>query len=225
MDALIRVALGEDDFLGREGMTRVLEHLAGIELVASSADLGSLRAEIARTQPDVVLVDARMPPDGADGGIRLAAELRSTHPRMGVVVLSRRASPAEATALFAEGSFRRAYLLQDRVKDPMDIARAIREVADGGAVVDPRLVDELIAARDARRSPSPLAGLSPRELEIVALIAEGWTNSAIADRLGITRRGVERHINAIFAKLDLGDPGDISRRVKTALLFLAEPRT
>ena len=222
MDALIRVALGEADFLGREGMTRVLERLVGIELVAACSDLDALRSEIDRCRPDVVLVDAHMPPDGADGGVRLAAELRSTHPRMGVVVLSRRASASEATALFAEGSFRRGYLLQERVQDPTDIARALGEVADGGAVVDPRLIDELVAARRARSSPSPLAILSPRELEIVGLIAEGLTNGAIAERLGITRRGVERHINAIFGKLDLGDPGDISRRVKTALLFLAE---
>jgi DNA-binding NarL/FixJ family response regulator len=154
MNALIRVALGEADFLGREGMTRVLERLVGIQLVATCADLDTLRSEIDRCRPDVVVVDAEMPPDGADGGVRLAVELRLTHPRTGVVVLSRRASPSEATALFADGSFRRGYLLQERVQDPTDIARAIGEVAEGGAASSTSSSRRAARARRPRRSPS-----------------------------------------------------------------------
>ena len=216
----IRVVLAEDDFLAREGITAVLDGVDGIELVASCGDLDTLRAEIDRTGPDVVLTDIRLPPGRGDEGIRLAVELRTTHPRVGVVVLSQHVEALHATTLFADGSHRRAYLLRDRIKDPEELGNAIREVAGGGAVVDPRIVDELLSAPH-RRERSPLGALTPRELQIVALIAEGHSNSAIAERLSITKRGVERHINSIFAKLELGDSEDVSRRVKAALLFLA----
>jgi DNA-binding NarL/FixJ family response regulator len=216
---VIRVALAEDNFLAREGITAVLEGLDGIELVASCGDLDTLRAEIERTGPDVVVTDIRLPPGFADEGIQLAGELRAKHPRVGVVVLSQHVEPSYATTLFAYGSQRRAYLLKERLKDAEELARAIREVAGGGAVVDPRIVDELLAG--LRRERSPLAALTAREREILALIAEGHSNSAIAERLAITKRGVERHINSIFAKLDLGESEDVSRRVKAALLFLA----
>jgi DNA-binding NarL/FixJ family response regulator len=220
----IRVALGADDFLEREGITRVLEHIDGIELVAACAGSDELRREIERTEPDVVLADVARPAE-ASAGIALAAELRSTHPRIGVVVLSDRAEPGHATALFAEGSYRRAYMLKDRLADAAELGRAIREVADGGAVVDPRIVDEFMAARRRRERAAPLAALTPREREILALIAEGLANSAIAERLSISKRGVERHVNAIFSKLALGDGEDVSRRVKAALVFLAgEPQ-
>jgi DNA-binding NarL/FixJ family response regulator len=217
----IRVVLAEDDFLAREGITRVLERLDGIELVASCGDLDTLRAEIERTNPDVVLTDIRMPPRHTDEGLRLAAELRSTHPRIGVIVLSQHAEPVYATALFAEGSYRRAYLLKERLNRSADLARAIREVAEGGAFVDAAIVDQLLSAWRPHDA-APLSALTAREREILALVAEGYTNRAIADRVGITKRGVERHINTIFAKLDLGDPDDVSRRVKAALLYLAD---
>jgi DNA-binding NarL/FixJ family response regulator len=216
---VIRVALAEDNFLAREGITAVLEGLDGIELVASCGELETLRAEIERTRPDVVVTDIRLPPGFMDEGIQLAGELRATHPRIGVVVLSQHVEPLYATALFAHGSHRRAYLLKESLKDSEELARAIREVAGGGAVVDPLIVDELLSA--PRREGSTLGALTARELEILALIAEGHSNSAIAERLAITKRGVERHINSIFAKLDLGDSEDVSRRVKAALLFLA----
>jgi DNA-binding NarL/FixJ family response regulator len=219
--AAIRVALAEGDFLAREGITRVLERLDGIELVASCGDLETLRAEIERTNPDVVLTDVRMPPRHTDEGLRLAAELRSTHPRIGVIVLSEQAEPGYATALFAQGSHRRAYLLKERLHESADLARAIREVAGGGAFVEAAVVDQLLSAWRPR-DPAPLSALTAREREILALIAEGYTNRAIADRVRITKRGVERHINTIFAKLDLGDPDDVSRRVKAALLYLAD---
>jgi DNA-binding NarL/FixJ family response regulator len=214
--APIRVVLGEDNFLAREGITRVIDGLAGVELVAVCADLGSLRAEIERTRPDVVVTDIRMPPDHTDEGIRLAGELRATQPRVGVVVLSQHVEPLYATALFAAGSYRRAYLLKERLTNPAELGRAIEEVAGGGALVDPRVVDELISLQ---RADSPLEALTPREREILALIAEGEANSAIAVRLGITKRGVERHVNSIFHKLGLADTPDVSRRVKAALLF------
>jgi DNA-binding NarL/FixJ family response regulator len=216
----IRVVLGEDNFLAREGITSVLSGLDGIELVASCGDLDSLRASIEDVRPDVVLTDIRMPPDLTDEGVRLATELRSTHPEIGVVVLSQHAEPLYAMALFAEGSHQRAYLLKERLTEPGELGRAIREVAAGGALVDPRVVDELLSVQ-AGRELSPLAALTERERELLGLIAEGYANGAIADRLGITKRGVERHINAIFAKLDLSDAEDVSRRVKAALFFLA----
>jgi DNA-binding NarL/FixJ family response regulator len=217
---VIRVVLEADDFLEREGITRVLERIDGIELVAACAGSDALRRAIERTEPDVVLADVA-PPPADDAGIALAAELRTTHPRIGVVVLSDRAEPGHATALFADGSYRRAYMLKDRLTDAAELARAIREVADGGAVVDPRIVDEFMAARRRREQAAPLTALTPREREILALIAEGLANSAIAERLDISKRGVERHVNAIFSKLALGDGEDVSRRVKAALVFLA----
>jgi DNA-binding NarL/FixJ family response regulator len=217
--AAVRVVLGEDDFLDREGIASVLDRLEGIELVASCRDIATLRAAIGRTVPDVVVTDVRLPPHHGDEGVQLAVELRATYPKMGLVLLSERADPAHALGLFADGSFRRAFLLKERLREPVELGRAIQEVAGGGALVDPRVVDELLAA-ERRRGSSPLAALTPRERDILALIAEGCSNSAIADRSGIGKRGVERHINAIFGKLDLGEAEDVSRRVRAALLFL-----
>jgi DNA-binding NarL/FixJ family response regulator len=218
--SVIRVVLGEDDFLDREGIASVLGRLDRIELVATCRDLETLRAAVEQVRPDVVVTDVRLPPEHADEGVRLAMELRRTHPKIGLVLLSERADPNHALGLFADGSFRRAFLLKERLREPVELARAIREVASGGALVDPRVVDELLAAQ-RRPAPSPLAALTPREHEILARIADGASNSAIADGVGISKRGVERHINAIFAKLDLGENGDVSRRVRATLLYLA----
>lgn len=217
----LRVVLGEDNFLAREGITAVLEQLDGIELVASTADVDSLRAAIEENRPDVVVTDIRMRPGNADEGIRLAQELRRTHPRIGVVVLSQHPEPFHATAVFADGAARRAYLLTERLRKPQELAHAIREVAAGGAVVDPRVVDDLLTAS---RGPatSPLSALTPRQLEILELVARGYANSAIALRLGIGKRSVERHINAIFATLEISRSDDVSRRVTAALLFLED---
>jgi DNA-binding NarL/FixJ family response regulator len=216
----IRVVLGEDDFLARQGVIRVLEGLTDIELVASCGDLESLREAIARSAPDVVLTDVGLAPDHTDEGLRMAAELRSTHPEVGVVVLSANADPLHALELFADGSQRRGYLLKERLGDAEELRGAIVEVAGGGTVTDPHLIDELVAAR-RRGEDSPLHGLTARELQILGLIAEGYANAAIADRLAITKRGIERHINGMFAKLDLGDPRQVSRRVKATLVYLA----
>jgi DNA-binding NarL/FixJ family response regulator len=218
----IRIVLGEDSWLAREGIASALGSIEGIELVAACADLDELRAAIEQESPDVVLADIRMPPTNTDEGVRLAAELRSTHPDVGVVVLSQHAEPSYATTLFDHGSARRAYLLKERVKDREELRRALQEVADGGSVVDSRIVDELVAFQ-RRREDSKLDQLTARELEILGLIAEGQSNAAIAARLVVTKRAVERHINAIFWKLDLGDSEDVSRRVKAVLLYLNGP--
>ena len=209
--------LGEYDFLAREGITRVIEGLDGIELVASFGDVDALRGAIDRDRPDIVVTELRMPPGYTDEGIRLAAELRSASPEIGVVVVSERADPRYATELFALGSSRRGYLLKDRVKDADRLARVIEEVARGGAVLDPSVVDGLMSEQHER---SPLTRLTPREREVLELIAEGYSNKAIAGRLTITRRGVERHVSAIFSKLALADSTDRSPRVRAALLFL-----
>jgi len=215
----IRVVLGEDSYIAREGITRVLETIDEIELVATCGDLDELRDAVVELGPDVVLTDIRMPPTGTDEGIRFAGELRSSHPQIGVVVLSQHAEPLYATALFEQGSDRRAYLLKERLKDRGELSRALQEVADGGSVVDPRIVEELLAAQ-RHREELRLDELTPRELEILSLIAEGRSNTWIAESLVITKRAVERHINSIFWKLDLGESEDVSRRVKAVLVYL-----
>ena len=216
----IRVVLGEDSFLAREGITRALEGVEEIEIVAVCEDVDSLREAVLESGPDIVLTDIRMPPTNTDEGIRLAGELRSTHPDVGVVVLSQHAEPLYAMALFEEGSSRRAYLLKERVTDRSELTRVLKEVAKGRSAVDPKIVEGLLNLQ-RRRENSQLELLTPRELEILALIAEGRSNGAIAESLVITKRAVERHINAIFTKLDLGPSDDISRRVKATLLYLA----
>src|SRR5436190_789904 len=219
-DMAIRVVLGEDNFLAREAIRGVLERAEGIELIAACGDLDSLRAAIDETRPDVVVTDIRMPPDNTDEGIRLAAELRSSHPEIGVVVLSQHAEPLYATTLFEEGSERRAYLLKESLKDQAELSRALKTVAEGGSVVDPVVVEQLVEAR-RRREDAHLEALTPRELETLGLIAEGRSNAAIAEKLVVTKRAVERHINSIFLKLDLRDAEDVSRRVMAALRYLA----
>jgi DNA-binding NarL/FixJ family response regulator len=218
----VTVVLGEDSYLAREGITRALEAAGDIELVASCDDLDALRTAVEELEPDVVLTDIRMPPSNTDEGIRLAAELRATHPSIAVVVISQHSDPLYAIALFEGGSGGRAYLLKESVRDPDELRRALHEVAAGRSVVDPRIVERLIATQRQRQS-SPLANLTPREHEILSMIAEGRSNTAIADALVITKRAVEGHINAIFAKLELGDSNDVSRRVKAALVYLTCP--
>ena len=214
----IRVVAAEDSFLAREGIVSILGDIEDVELVEMSGDLDELRDAVERTSPDIVLTDIRMPPTNTDEGIRFAAELREQHPEMGVVVLSQHAEPRYAMALFNSGSDRRAYLLKERLHDKSELSRALHDVAAGGSLVDSRVVDKLVSAR--QRDDSELTRLTPREIEILALIAEGRSNGSIAASLGITKRAVERHINAIFLKLELGKPEDVSRRVKAALLYL-----
>jgi len=214
---VIRVVLGDDNFLAREGIARVLGAIEDVDLVAACGDLEELRSAVEQAKPDAVVTDIRMPPTNTDEGIRFASELRTSDPKVGVVVLSQHAEPAYAMKLFEDGSSQRAYLLKERVKDEDELARALREVVAGRSLVDPRIVDKLVSAR---LNDPGVEKLTPREREILSMIAEGRSNTSIAETLDITKRAVERHINAIFLKLDLGEAFDVNRRVKAALLYL-----
>jgi DNA-binding NarL/FixJ family response regulator len=216
----IRVAVAEDSLLVREGIVRILDDAEGIEVVGAAGNADGLLALVDRERPDAVVTDIRMPPTGTDEGIRLAQELAASHPDVAVVVLSQHAEPSYAVALFENGSTRRAYLLKERLSEPGELVRALETVTAGGSLVDARVVHDLLAAQVQRERPS-LEALTPRGREILALIAEGASNGAIAEQLVITKRAVERHINAIFQKLELEDSAGISRRVKAALLYLA----
>jgi DNA-binding NarL/FixJ family response regulator len=220
----IRLVLADDHYLVREGVVRLIETEPELELVASCDDYDSLVAAIEACEPDVVLTDIRMPPTGTDEGIRVAAELRERRPETGVVVLSQFVEPSYALALFEHGSQGRAYLLKESVSDLDELVAAIRKVASGGSVVDPKVVDALVTARGAQRE-SPVGFLTPRELDVLAEIATGKSNAAIAAALVLSERAVEKHINSIFSKLGLSEEPDIHRRVKAVLLFLGERDT
>jgi DNA-binding NarL/FixJ family response regulator len=216
----IRVVLAEDNYLVREGVTRLLGEEDAIEVVAVCEDLPSLERAIADEQPDVVLTDIRMPPENSDEGIQVANTLRATSPEIGVVALSQFAEPEYALALLEEGADGRGYLLKDRVSEAGEIPAAIREVAGGGSVVDPKVVEALVGARSAKSSP--LDELTPRERETLEQMAQGKTNAAIAATFVITERSVEKIVHSIFQKLGLSWQDDINRRVKAVLLYLAE---
>jgi DNA-binding NarL/FixJ family response regulator len=215
------VALGEDSLLVREGLRQLLAGAPEVEVVASCVDLDSLREAIATECPDVVITDIRMPPTGTDEGIRLAAELREGHPEIGVVVLSQFADARYALRLLESGSDRRAYLLKDRLHDRAGLVSALHSVAAGGSVIDPKIVEELVAAKTRARQ-SPLDELTPREREVLTAVAEGKSNAAIAESLVLTKGAVEKHINAIFLKLGLAAHDEVSKRVKATLMFLGE---
>jgi DNA-binding NarL/FixJ family response regulator len=217
----VSVALADDNLIVREGIAQLLAGQADIEVVASCDDLDSLLEAIEERNPDVVLTDIRMPPTHSDEGIRLAALLRSRHPEVGVVVLSNYAEPGFAMALLESGSEGRAYLLKERVHSRTQLASAIHSVAAGGSVMDPKIVEPLVSAK-SRSERSPLTDLTTREREVLSEIAQGKSNAAIAESLVLTKRAVEKHINSIFLKLNLSDIEDVSKRVKAALLFLAD---
>jgi DNA-binding NarL/FixJ family response regulator len=217
----IRVVLGEDSLLVREGVQQLIGSDGTVEIVAAVADLDSLREACQRHRPDVLLTDIRMPPTNTDEGIRLASELRDSHPEAGVVVLSQYSDPVYALALLERGSDRRAYLLKERVHNRAELMAAIRAVADGGSMIDPKIVEALVAAR-SRAEHSPLNELTVREREVLSEIAQGKSNTAIAGKLFLTKRAVEKHINSIFLKLGLADTEDVSKRVKATLMFLSD---
>jgi DNA-binding NarL/FixJ family response regulator len=217
----IRVVLGEDSLLVREGLKQLLEADPEVELVAAVGDLDSLRSACERERPAVVITDIRMPPSNTDEGIRLAGHLRERHPDIGVVVLSQFADPIYALALFEGGSARRAYLLKEHVHNRAELTAAIRAVAGGGSFVDAKIVDALVTAR-TRATRSPLNELTAREREVLIEIARGKSNMAIAESLFLTKRAVEKHINAIFLKLGLANAEDVSKRVKATLMLLSE---
>jgi len=218
---VLRVIIAEDTLIVREGVRMVIDRNADIEVVGDCADLPSLLRLVEESSPDVVVTDVRMPPSFTDEGIRFAVELRHTHPDTGVVVLSQYAEPAYANELLSEGSARRAYLLKERVSQPDQLAQAIRTVADGGSVIDHTIVDMLVAA-SSRRPTSPLAALTPREMDVLEQVAQGKSNAGVAATLFLTERAVEKHINAMFAKLGLAATPDLNRRVAAVLLLLSE---
>jgi DNA-binding NarL/FixJ family response regulator len=217
----IRVVVAEDSYVIREFLTATLTAAADVELVAVCTNGKELQTAINTWEPDVVLTDIRMPPSGADEGVRIAASLRDTHPDVGVVVLSQYAEPAYALSLLEQGTGGRAYLLKERIRDKEQLLDAIKAVALGGSAIDPMIVDVLIEAR-SRSAKSQLAQLTPRERELLAEIATGKSNNAIAESLVLTKRAVEKHVNSIFSKLNLPETQDVSRRVKATLIFLSE---
>ena len=217
----IRLVVAEDNYLVREGIRRLLEAQPGIEVAAVCDDLGSLLAAVNEEGPDVVVTDIRMPPGDADEGIQAAERLRETSPEVGVVVLSQYATPAYALALLESGSARRAYLLKERVQDIGQLVTAIETVADGGSVIDPKVVEALVA-ENARSDRSPLNELTPRERDVLREMAEGKNNAAIAEALFLTERSVEKVIHSIFMKLGLTWESAVHKRVKAVILYLAE---
>ena len=217
----IRLVLAEDHYLVREGVRRLLETQPDLEVAAVCGDLESLLAAVEAESPDVVITDIRMPPDGIDEGIQAAMRLRETHEQVGVVVLSQYSQPSYALALLEGGTARRAYLLKERVEDIEQLVAAIRAVAEGGSVIDPKVVEALVAAK-ARAEHSPLNELTPRERDVLRGMAEGKNNAAIAESLVLTERSVEKVIHSIFLKLDLGWETAVHKRVKAVILYLAE---
>jgi len=216
-----RLVIAEDSLLVREGLATLLRAQDDLELVALCEDYDTLMAAVEAEKPDVVLTDIRMPPTGTDEGIRAASELRVSHPSVGVVVLSQYVEPAYALQLLDGGSEGRAYLLKERVSQPEQLLAAIHDVAAGGSVVDPKVVEVLVGA-GARRKESPLDRLTPRELEVLSEIAQGKNNAAVAASLVLSERAVEKHINSLFSKLGLTNEPDVHRRVKAVLLYLSE---
>jgi DNA-binding NarL/FixJ family response regulator len=215
---VIRVVHGEDNVLIREGVSRILAGAADLELVGTAEDLDGLRVLVEEAQPDVVLTDIRMPPTQTDEGIRLAVELNEARSEIGVVVLSQHLSKAHASLVFSGGAQGRAYVLKDRIADPDELVRIIRSIAAGEAYLDPQIITELVSGRQ-QAEVSGLSILSPREQEVLARLAAGQSNAAIARQLGVTTRAVERHVGSIFAKLGLEDGPDVSRRVQATLVY------
>jgi DNA-binding NarL/FixJ family response regulator len=217
----IRLVLAEDHYLVREGVRRLLATQPGLEVVAACGDLDSLLAAVDDNTPDVVITDIRMPPSGLDEGIRAAERLRVTHPDIGVVVLSQYAEPQYALSLLETGTAGRAYLLKERVEDIEQLVAAIHSVAEGGSVIDPKVVEALVANRAAAEE-SPLADLTPRERDVLREMAEGKNNAAIAGSLFLTERSVEKVIHSIFLKLGLAWETSTHKRVRAVVLYLAE---
>jgi DNA-binding NarL/FixJ family response regulator len=218
---VIRVVLAEDVYLTQEGIARVIEQAGDIELTAVCEDADAAHRAVDELAPDVLVTDIRMAPTHRDEGIQLANRVRKMHPKLGVVVLSQHVELLYALELFDQGTGRRAYLLKERVRNPGELHRAIRDVAAGGTAIDPLIVDQLLQSRQDGRG-GQLADLTPRERDILRLVAEGLSNQAIAAELGLSTRTVEHGINAIFPKLGLRQSDDVNRRVQAALLYLAD---
>jgi DNA-binding NarL/FixJ family response regulator len=217
----IRLVVADDHLLVREGLRRLLETQPDIEIAAVCDDLDSLLAAVAAERPDVVVTDIRMPPGNTDEGIQAAARIRETHPEIGVVVLSQYATPSYALALLDSGSERRSYLLKERVQDLEYLVSAIRAVAEGGSVIDPKVVEALVA-ENARGEESRLGQLTPRERDVLREMAEGKSNAAIGESLYLAERSVEKVIHSIFMKLGLTWEPSVHKRVKAVVMYLAD---
>ena len=217
----IRLVIADDHLLVREGLQRLVETDPDLEVAAVCGDLDSLLAAVEAEKPDVVVTDIRMPPDNTDEGIRAAEQLRTTHPDVGVVVLSQYATPSYALALLEGGSAGRSYLLKERVQEPEQLVSAIRAVADGGSVIDPKVVEALVA-EDARGEESPIHQLTARERDVLREMAAGKSNAAIGESLFLAERSVEKVIHSIFFKLGLSWEPSVNKRVKAVILYLAE---
>ena len=220
----ITVLIADDNFLVREGVRRMLGSSPEVEVVASCADLPEALAAVAEHRPKVVLTDIRMPPGRSDEGIRLAEHCRSAYPEMGVVLLSQYVEAGYVKLLLSQGTEGRGYLLKERVAELDDLMAAIRAVARGGSAIDPKVVEALVQTR-SRSGDASLERLSPREREVLAAIAQGRTNAAVAGDLFLTQKAVEKHINSIFAKLGLTGDQQQHPRVRAALMYLAEGRS
>ena len=216
----VRVAFADDSFLVREALTALLAAMPDVELVAACRGVDELRAAVDDTSPDIVLTEIPMPPSMTDEGLRLAAELRETHPETAVIALSDQYDPAYALALLESGADRRGYLLKKRLHSPRQLLAAIETVVSGGSLIDAEVVEGLVGRRqDPERSL--VADLTADEWSTLVEMARGSSNAAIARRLGINQRTVERHIHAIFEKLELPATPDVNRRVRAVLLYLS----
>jgi DNA-binding NarL/FixJ family response regulator len=217
----LRVVAADDSYLVREAISAVLSSSDRVELVAVCADGDALWEAIERESPDVAIVDIRMPPSGDEEGVRIATRLRAERPDIGLIALSQWAEPALAVGLLRPNAHGRAYLLKERLHNRAELLNAIEVVAQGGSVIDPIVVHELIeGARRPQRSP--IDELTPREREVLSLMARGMSNRAIAEELTLTKRAVEKHIGSIFQKLELEDEEVVSRRVAAVLMYLTD---
>jgi len=212
----MRIALAEDSLLLREGLARLLTD-SGFEVVAQSHDAEDLLRKVAAHKPDLAIVDVRMPPTHTDEGIRAALVIRNRHPQTAVLVLSEHIEPAYAVELFANGTDRLGYLLKGRVSDLDRFLEAVSRIGGGGSVLDPEVVSRLLGRH---RDDDPLAQLTPRETEVLALMAEGRSNKAIGEQLVVTERAIEKHVTNIFSKLQLPPTADDHRRVLAVLRYL-----
>ncbi|MGB7879716.1 MAG: response regulator transcription factor [Ilumatobacteraceae bacterium] len=215
----LRVVVADDNVFIRNGIAAMIDAIDDMELVAECADLPELRSAVVDHQPDLVVTDIQMPPTLTDEGIVAAIEFRAERDGVGVLVLSQYVEPEYVMTLFEHGSDGLGYLLKERVADLDEFERAIRSVASGESAVDPRVVEVLVSSRSQR--PSEIDLLTPRETEVLSLIAEGFNNAAIADRLVLGDKAVAKHINGIFSKLGLSEEDEVHRRVKAVLLWLA----
>jgi DNA-binding NarL/FixJ family response regulator len=217
----LRVVFAEDNYLVREGTAALLASSEDVELIGTAEDLDGLLDAVATESPDAILTDIRMPPTNTTEGIEAAKRIRSEHPGTGVVVLSQFADEAYAYDLLKDGAAGLGYLLKERVADVGELVRALQEVARGGSVLDPKVVEALVAAKE-RMASSPLAQLTDREREVLEQMAQGKNNASIAKALFLTERAVEKHINSLFHKLGLSEETEVHRRVMAVLAFLRE---